>query len=715
MQLQRLCELKTDEAIQERLGRLPPKLEDLYLELYEKLIEDAAEVDREATVHAFSWLLCAQRRLTSGEFLAALSITPQRLFKQLTTEHVLEMCSNMIVFDSTLDTFRFAHLSVREFLEKRPEYTSRVTNSLAAERCLSDLLGAVNTPGTARFLSDHGQSSISIRSSVLSPYATIYWATHAQLAGDRRNRGALNDFFLFFLSNESDPMSAFTFWTHQLRKQLEFDIRINYKLRRKLRDVERTYSTAHFLACSFDFAEIIAGQVAKGQFEADCANFEGITSLHTAVKHGSCKVISILVANPSTQVTDEVVKAAAENEEAGEEVMRLLLDRRGDDIKITDHVVKVAAENVEVGEKVMRLLLDRRGDDIKITDEVVKAAASNSSEKVMRLLLDRRGGDVKITDEVVQVAAKSEKVMKLLLDRRSDDIKITDEVVEVAAGNWNGEQTMTLLFDRRGHEVKITDNVVKAAANSYNGKIMKLLLDRRGDDIKITDEVVKAVAGNEAAGGEVMRLLLDRQGGHVRIVDEVVKAAAGNYRSGKEVIGLLLDRRVDDIKITDEVVKVAAHCGQEGVLHLLKRRFAVDISIWIPISQLYNASKTGNEKVVQRLLCLGVDPNLKDYRGRTPLWWSASIGYTSIAILLIEQGNAQLNEQDVNGRTPLHGAAINGHKTVVRLLLSKDGVDPDLVDNTGQTALAWATNQRHVDVVRILRDHLRSKSVLSTE
>ena len=142
LQLQSLCSTTTDEAVQERLRRLPPKLEDLYLELYEKLTKESADADREVTINALSWLLCAQRTLSSAEFLVALSVTAQRPFRRLTKEHVLQMCSNMIVLDSSLDTFRFAHLSVREFLEKRPEYSAAQTNSVAAERCLLELLRA---------------------------------------------------------------------------------------------------------------------------------------------------------------------------------------------------------------------------------------------------------------------------------------------------------------------------------------------------------------------------------------------------------------------------------------------------------------------------------------------------------------------------------------------------------------------------------------------
>lgn len=209
LQLQSLCGDQTDEAIRERLRQLPPKLEDLYLELYEKLMKNLIHVDREIIINTFSWLLCAQRTLTSEEFLTALSITTQGQFNQVTKEHILGMCSNMIVFDPTLDTFRFAHLSVREFLEQRPEYTKEATNTLAAERCLLDILNAVDNSTIRRFLSKHGQDSLnSAHSHDFRHYSTVYWAPHCQSAANRRTVGVLNDLLCHFLSNESDPGPA---------------------------------------------------------------------------------------------------------------------------------------------------------------------------------------------------------------------------------------------------------------------------------------------------------------------------------------------------------------------------------------------------------------------------------------------------------------------------------------------------------------------------
>ena len=144
-----------------RLRQLLLKLEDLYLELYEKLTKPSANANREVALKAFSWLLYAQRTMKSGEFLAVLSTTPRRQFNLLKKEHILKMCSNMVDFNLSLDTLRFVHLSVREFLEGRAEYAREAVvaaSALAAEIvCLLDVSSAADNPTTKRLLSKYEQ------------------------------------------------------------------------------------------------------------------------------------------------------------------------------------------------------------------------------------------------------------------------------------------------------------------------------------------------------------------------------------------------------------------------------------------------------------------------------------------------------------------------------------------------------------------------------
>lgn len=65
---------------------------------------------------------------------------PASRFCQLSKDQVLDICCNLVVFDTILDTFRFVNLLVREFLERRQEYNRITTNSLAAETCLLELI-----------------------------------------------------------------------------------------------------------------------------------------------------------------------------------------------------------------------------------------------------------------------------------------------------------------------------------------------------------------------------------------------------------------------------------------------------------------------------------------------------------------------------------------------------------------------------------------------
>jgi ankyrin repeat protein len=109
------------------------------------------------------------------------------------------------------------------------------------------------------------------------------------LAAGHRTSGKLKDFFLFFLSGESDPTSAFTLWIGGLQEQLTN--KIDWELHRKLHDAKAAGATTFFFACSFDFSEVIRNMVARQIVLADYINNNGLSALEVAVNHGSCEVI----------------------------------------------------------------------------------------------------------------------------------------------------------------------------------------------------------------------------------------------------------------------------------------------------------------------------------------------------------------------------------------------------------------------------------------
>jgi hypothetical protein len=193
------------------------------------------------------------------------------------------------------------------------------------------------------------------------------------------------------------------------------------------------------VALCFDIgwlAEMLLDEAVPGiqeDFEDDC--------LFSAPKH-EVAVLRVLLGHKKglrLQVTIETVTHIANNHPKN--MMALLLDQRGNEVKITQEVVVAAAGNSYNGKKVMALLLSQRGDEVQITQEMVVSIAQHFDEEVMTLLLDRCEEDVQITQEVLITAAgnyyNSKQVTKLLLDRLVDDVQITPDVVIVVVGIRN--------------------------------------------------------------------------------------------------------------------------------------------------------------------------------------------------------------------------------------------------------------------------------------
>ena len=151
-------------------------------------------------------------------------------------------------------------------------------------------------------------------------------------------------------------------------------------------------------------------------------------------------------------------------------------------------------------------------------------------------------------------------------------------------------------------------------------------------------------------------------------------------------------------------------------------------------SRLHRAAATETAHQVRDLIDQGADPNLRNWRGETPLHRAAirnpdldvhralidagtdvnardDTGATALhraagqpspdrADLLIEAG-ADVNARDKGGSTPLHEAAGKGLDAGAKTLL-KHGADPHLPDNTGRTPLHLAYAAERQDMVNRL-------------
>ena len=203
LQLQNLCDsrrIKVEEDLLEELGRLPKTLLDLYDRIYEEVLRSAKH-SRSIGIRVLKWLRVAQRTLTIPEILGAVSTTDDGTTTQVTTRDILNMTCNLVVEDTAVGCLRYAHLSVQEYLDSRPEFSDDETHRVVAERCLEAY--------TVYYPKDP-----------LSQYAMFYWPTHHASMGPRARGVSLYTSLLHFLYQGSNSSPYFHYWRNDIDNKI---------------------------------------------------------------------------------------------------------------------------------------------------------------------------------------------------------------------------------------------------------------------------------------------------------------------------------------------------------------------------------------------------------------------------------------------------------------------------------------------------------------
>ena len=137
MQIAQLLQLPRVRDIRQRLGKLPKGLDKAYDEIF-KRIQDQEGNYPEIACRAFQWIMCSTRPLSAPELVVAVCQDPETDETDpidISIEDVLAACHYLLVVDEELNTCRFSHLSVREYLKKH-HWNDREANGLVAKVCL---------------------------------------------------------------------------------------------------------------------------------------------------------------------------------------------------------------------------------------------------------------------------------------------------------------------------------------------------------------------------------------------------------------------------------------------------------------------------------------------------------------------------------------------------------------------------------------------------
>ena len=209
-----------------------------------------------------------------------------------------------------------------------------------------------------------------------------------------------------------------------------------------------------------------------------------------------------------------------------------------------------------------------------------------------------------------------------------------------------------------------------------------------------------AVSGDHR---EIVKLLISR-GADIESCDErLLKFAIWKSRDS---VKILLENGIDPGKF-----KMGEPPEDRKLTELLNSygaKFDVNDyhSNWPPIVRVSRGDKGEHPEKIQRLLDLGADVNIRNYKGKTALHCAAKAGFVRVMDVLVKNG-ADVNAADDNGETPLFDAIrstikkVSKKKAAVEFLLSH-GADPSFENLWDVTPIEVTRKARRIEAAEIV-------------
>ena len=287
--------MKLEKAVRERLGKLPTDLRKLYQETFNQKLESYEQVERSTTEGAMRLLLCLQEPLPSDDFVLALSYSTEHQV-ELCSDTILDLCSDFIVIDNELDVFRFAHLSVREFLESLEGYEPHRNHAIAVGCCLRYLCSST-VLATMPVFDDMKEIFLGR----FHFYSCLYWPVHLFESKDCLLLLPLQALAQnFMIGDDGKPSLAFTCWN-----DIHFERRYFYypDSRRPSTQAKIFYGLSRPADCIFTkimwgFRELLEYRISRDPTTLDnTSQLFGRTALTLACRLGDFRTAQILIDN----------------------------------------------------------------------------------------------------------------------------------------------------------------------------------------------------------------------------------------------------------------------------------------------------------------------------------------------------------------------------------------------------------------------------------
>ena len=286
LQLQTLCDegIKREKDVLIELEKNPTEIGQLYESIFDRIARSGPS-SRDIAESVLRWLLVSRRPLTTGTILQAVSEAGDDLEK----DEVLDVCRNLVIADDETDTFRFAHLSVQEFLKKREGYADNVLHTFAALRCLEEFESSRRSGHDERARPDPN-------SKCFYAYAVVNWVYHTLMAKERSPD--LVEKIESFLRDDG----AFDIWNHDALESAE---RQEYFLANT--EFEFPCLNGHKATQTFVIAKLGLIDAFEEQSDLDWNynNIKGEAPIHVAAFAGSLEIVKRLIVEKGMDVNHQ--------------------------------------------------------------------------------------------------------------------------------------------------------------------------------------------------------------------------------------------------------------------------------------------------------------------------------------------------------------------------------------------------------------------------
>jgi ankyrin repeat protein len=207
--------------------------------------------------------------------------------------------------------------------------------------------------------------------------------------------------------------------------------------------------------------------------------------------------------------------------------------------------------------------------------------------------------------------------------------------------------------------------------------------------------------------------MLATSGGHVNMVRQLLALDFASLIQESELPGQpttfseQLEQRIKEAMALAHDVKSSFDALETGDISTMKVILESGLDVNIRggdfSSAWYAAAIDGKADAMALLLSRpGIEPDMRDWIGRSPLWYAASEGHVRVVQQLLDTGLVDLKAKTANGRNLLWWPCHNGFVDVVRLLLGK-GVSAYEEDVDGLSPFMMAKKEKRLTVLEVLR------------